>query len=275
MRLETTTDKSKASSLAHQQLSLEGLTNNDSYICFPAPCLDDFPEEVISQRTSLNSWLPGYVGNSQDGLDNIQAIKQLNPQIQEALSRLTVMLLSGEESAIHVFYNEGKRIENDSALVSQRLFYDIAHEEEQHERLLKYVYAQLPKPDDFHAIRSRSRKFFIRLKSQDPAIQFARIASLDSCVCKVMSSLLETNCKISEVPILARIAQKIRLDESRHVKASRKHIDDLGMVDEERRLTDNIIRHEIIQLFESVGDSYEALGIEPDRLFKNILRGSK
>ena len=117
------------------------------------------------------------------------------------------------------------------------------------------------------------RGFFVRLGGSGPAIQFARISSLDACVCKIMSSILNKNSKVAKIELLERIAKKIRHDESGHVKLSRKHIADLGVSDQEFYEVDNHVRLNIVSLFESVGSSFEALGVDPDKLFKKILRG--
>ena len=249
------------------------LSQESEYICFPPPDLSGFPKEVAAPRADIDLWLHRYLISTPGVQEQIDKIQALPHNAQMALARLVIMLLSGEESAVHVFYREGHRLDHDSELIGHKIFYRIAHEEEQHEKLLRFLYAYLPEPDDFSRLRARTRKFFVRLGGSGPAIQFARISSLDACVCKIMSSILNKNSKVAKIELLERIAKKIRHDESGHVKLSRKHIADLGVSDQEFYEVDNHVRLNIVSLFESVGSSFEALGVDPDKLFKKILRG--
>ena len=249
------------------------LSQESQYICFPPPEISRFSKEAVAPRTDIDLWLYRYLTNSPGVLDQINKIKTLPHDVQLALARLVIMLLSGEESAVHVFYREGHRIDQASTLAGDRIFYRIAHEEEQHEKLLKFLHMHLPEPDDFNRLRAKTRKFFIRLGGSEPATQFARIASLDACVCKIMSSILNKNSKVAKVELLERIAKKIRHDEAGHVKVSRKYIADLGVSDREFCEVDTHVRSNIISLFEYAGSSFEVLGVDPDKLFKKILRG--
>ena len=249
------------------------LSQESKYICFPPPNLSNFPKEAVAPRADIDLWLHRYLIRDSGIQEQIDKLRALPHDTQVALAKLVIILLSGEESAVHVFYREGNRLDQASALAGHKIFYQIAHEEEQHEKLLKFLYMYLPEPDDFDPIRAATRKFLVQLGGSGPATQFARISSLDACVCKIMSSILSKNSKVSQIQLFERIAKKIRHDESGHVKVSRKHIANLGVSDKEFYEVDSNVRLNVVSLFESFGSFFETLGVDPDKLSKKILRG--
>ena len=119
------------------------------------------------------------------------SISELSNNQVTALGRLLPTLLCGEESAFQVFSREGRRISNVQANRSHVLAYRIAADELEHQRLLQELRSYCPVPDDIGGTLLRTRRFFLRVASRDPALHFARVAALDSAVCIVLSALVK------------------------------------------------------------------------------------
>jgi hypothetical protein len=132
-----------------------------------------------------------------------------------ALGQLLPGLLCGEESAFRVFWREGHRLSNAQIIHSAALANQIAVEELEHERLLQDLRACCPIPNDIASTLVRTRRFFLRMASRDPAIHFAKVAALDSGVCVILSSLVRP---LSRATALIEIFNRIRSDEARHVR---------------------------------------------------------
>jgi hypothetical protein len=190
----------------------------------------------------------------------------------EALSRLVPTLMCGEESAVHVFNREARRVEDNAFAASCLLMSQIASEELLHERLLSLLHACLPTPADFHAVRRRARYFFVRLANPDPATHFARIVGLDSAVCIILTSLLHPTAAMASAPLVYRIWSRISRDEARHVRTARQHVIDLGfeknhLIEEGRRVRKDFATEMVVPL----GDVWDNMGVDPDRLVRRII----
>ena len=72
------------------------------------------------------------------------SLSELSESQLTALGRLLPCLLCGEESAFHVFWQEGHRVSNVQASYSQTLANRIAVDELEHERLLQDLVAVVP-----------------------------------------------------------------------------------------------------------------------------------
>ena len=105
--------------------------------------------------------------------------------------------MCGEESAVHVFHQEARRLSGDSYNASRLLLQQIAAEEIEHELLLGAIHNHLPLANDHAVLRKRAQYFFMRLASIDPATHFSRIAELDSGACIIMSALLNKSSNLS------------------------------------------------------------------------------
>ena len=113
----------------------------------------------------------------------------MNTKEAEALANLLPFLLCGEESAVHVFFREGRRIRKKAESAAQDLMWQIAGEEKVHEHMISLLQSKIPPSSDMEAIRRRSHDFFVNMSSKEPALHFARVAGLDSGVCKIMAAL--------------------------------------------------------------------------------------
>ncbi len=184
----------------------------------------------------------------------------------EACSRLATVLLCGEQSAIRIFAAEVQRgrapVEVLTALQS------IEADEQLHERALQDFCNYLPAADDAHAIKRRAQRFFASLgRAGDPARHFARIAYLDSAVCKIMWHI-ENSALHAHSP-LRYIAADIKADEARHVSVSRRYarsLDPDAMTrDEALSIGDGLV-----DMLAPLGNSFEAVGVDSDRLFNQL-----
>jgi hypothetical protein len=184
-----------------------------------------------------------------------------------ALGQLLPSLLCGEESAFHVFWREGHQVSNIQISQSQALANQIALEELEHERLLQELRGCCPVPNDVASTLLRARRFFIRMASRDPTVHFARVAALDSATCIVLSALVEP---LSRATALIEIFNRIRSDEARHVRFSRRHSYELGADTSLLANTAARIRNELVAFLYPLGNSFEALGLDPDHLFRRV-----
>jgi hypothetical protein len=184
-----------------------------------------------------------------------------------ALGQLLPGLLCGEESAFRVFWREGHRLSNAQIIHSAALANQIAVEELEHERLLQDLRACCPIPNDIASTLVRTRRFFLRMASRDPAIHFARVAALDSGVCVILSSLVRP---LSRATALIEIFDRIRSDEARHVRFSRRHSYELGADTSLLANTAARIRGELVALLYPLGNSFEDLGLDADHLFRRL-----
>ena len=246
----------------------EKQTNETQYVCFRLP-----PE-----------FRDGSVADAQNPTDEAESADQKVWQMPgdelwrgfstrglEVMSRFLPTLMCGEESATHVFQQEGERIKEIPIIsASSALMAQIAREEAFHERLIGLFRSQLPLPDDLSELRRRARFFFLRLASRDPAIHFARIIGLDSGVCITLSSLLQESPDFARAPLAYRCCDRIRRDEARHVRTSRRHVLDLG-IDQATLVEESAnARKGLAELLQMLADDFEDFGVDPDKLFRRI-----
>lgn len=187
---------------------------------------------------------------------------------QESLARLVPSLLCGEQSAQFIFHAQVQR--NYSALSNiAEEFRRIEFEEDVHERALQCLAAELPVPADLHLLKRRSQRFYTAL-SRDASLgqHFARIAALDSCVCRIMASLAQAQG--SRHTGLYHLFTRIKQDEARHVGVSRRcaaqlSINDAGLHKQRRE-----IGNRIVEFLLPEADEFESLGVDADILFKHL-----
>jgi hypothetical protein len=182
------------------------------------------------------------------------SLSELSESQVVALGQLLPSLLCGEESNIQISQ-------------SQALANQIALEELEHEGLLQELRGCCPVPNDVASTLLRARRFFIRMASRDPTVHFARVAALDSATCIVLSALVEP---LSRATALIEIFNRIRSDEARHVRFSRRHSYELGADTSLLANTAARIRNELVAFLYPLGNSFEALGLDPDHLFRRV-----
>lgn len=185
----------------------------------------------------------------------------------EACARLAIVLLCGEQSAVQIFSAEVERgLAPASALSALR---DIEIDETLHEQALLSFCEFLPTPDDAYVLKRRAQRFFLALgRTSKLAQQFDRISHLDSAVCKIMWHV--ENSSIGKLSPLHRIASAIKTDEARHVAVTRRYARTLGLCTDTRNDEAQAIADGLVEMLEPLGDSFEVVGVDSDRLFAQI-----
>jgi hypothetical protein len=185
----------------------------------------------------------------------------------EACARLAAVLLCGEQSAVQIFAAEVRR--NAAPKDALDMLRAIELEEQLHEQALRAFCNYLPDAADGHALRRRAQRFFLELgRTDDIASHFCLIADLDSAVCKIMHHVEKSS--VDRVSPLRRIATQIKNDEARHVAVSRKYARLLGMPSRERDDGAATINHGLVEMLSPLADSFEIVGVDSDRLFRQI-----
>jgi hypothetical protein len=105
------------------------------------------------------------------------------------------------------------------------------------------------------------------MASRDPAVHFARVAALDSAVCIVLSRLVKP---LSRATALIEIFNRIRSDEARHVRFSRRHAYELGADPSLLANTAAQVRSELVDLLYPLGNSFEDLSLDAEQLFRRV-----
>jgi len=196
-----------------------------------------------------------------------ESLSELSEIQVSALGQLLPSLLCGEESAFQVFWREGHRVSNVQISRSAALANQIALEELEHERLLQGLRGYCPVPNDVASTILRTRQFFLRMASRDPAVHFARVAALDSGLCVLLSALVKP---LSRAATLIEIFNRIRSDEARHVRFSRQHSYELGADTSLLANSAVRVRGELVDLLYPLGESFEDLGVDADHLFRRV-----
>ncbi|MEO1204220.1 MAG: hypothetical protein AAFX10_16065 [Pseudomonadota bacterium] len=190
----------------------------------------------------------------------------------EAAARLTTVLLCGEQSAIQVFAREAMRHRQRRHAVADLIA--IERDEHRHEQALTELAGYLPRMPDQHRIKRSAQRFFAGLGRVDGLGQrFAQIGQLDTAVCKVM--LHVERGSLPRRSALSRVATSIKADEARHVVVARDYARGLGIDLRAAREEIEHVNHQLVDVLALVADSFEAIGVDCDRLFKHIRRVSK
>ena len=165
------------------------------------------------------------------------------------LANALPFLACGEESAIHAFSGSLlKHLDaNQCAAMAQ-----IANDELRHAQWLEQLRLALPNPNQILANDELSR-FFKRMLTRNSALHFARVAALDSAVCKLLTPLLHVKSAlfVHAPEIHAGLIAIVR-DEARHVKAARAMAKQFGINQATRLEVNASIQSELWQLLSPV-----------------------
>ena len=188
---------------------------------------------------------------------------------REAIARLVPTLLCGEQSAVSVFHVEAERLSRKARNASLSIFRAIEADECLHEAGLQMLCAKLPVAPDLHAIKRRSQRFFLKLgQAKSVAQHFSQVAQLDSAVCMLMWHI--ENSAVGRNPMIGSLVGQIKNDEARHVSISRRHALVLGVSRNEYQALGEQVFCGLTKSLTPVADSFEAIGVDSDRLFKRI-----
>lgn len=193
-----------------------------------------------------------------------------SPQ-SDALGRLIPALLCGEQSAQYIFHQYALSPHRGVQGLLRELAV-IEREEEVHERALQWLSGQVGPPADLHLRKRKAQRFYSSLaRDVDLGQHFASIAALDSCVCRIMDSL--ATAQRDRCPALYHLFSAIKQDEARHVGVSRRCAALLGVDQGERAMQRARIGTAIVPFLQADGDAFESLGVDADRLFRQLAQG--
>lgn len=258
-----------------------------NFSCFGAPVLDPSIAEI---RDGGHKGYVRWPGGSRAGsaethdatLDYILTIDaeavlgQLGPRETQGMARFIPSLLCGEESAVIIFEHERRRYGKTKDSKISAALGQIALEEERHELMLRGLAEYLPEPADLDAIHRRAKSFFFRLgfKSPDPLQRLNLIGALDRCVCITLGQMIK-RASVTRLPAFGRIVRRILEDEARHVRICRRIMAELGVARKDMEQAAVTVREMFVEMMGPVGDSFEDIGVDPDRLFRSIMRHEK
>lgn len=176
------------------------------------------------------------------------------------LSRLVTVLLGGEQSAVLAFERQFERL-------GKKMLHDIALEENGHEKALQALSACLPEAPDKDQLENHARTFFLDLgKAPDIGLYFSRVAELDTFTCKIMRQVEDS--KVCKDTALSWLARNIKLDEAKHVFWCSQYYKEMGVNPEENAAQSEIVRRKFIDFLLPIGDSFEAIGVDTDKVLK-------
>lgn len=179
----------------------------------------------------------------------------------EALALLVPLLGCGEEAAAMAFDGLAAR---DGDTAAAAALGAIAEEERVHDGLLHGLAAGLPAVQAT-ALRRAARRFHIHLGRGSQLAHLARIAAIDAGVCTILSRMLRPGTPVAGDPDVARMLERIRRDETRHVRLSRS----LVLARADGRAFEDIAaaaREALANVVMLAGDAFEALAVDPARL---------
>lgn len=185
-----------------------------------------------------------------------------------ALADLLPLLGCGEEAAALAFDELSLGAADD---LSGRALRAIAGEERVHDALLKRLAHALPEPKSAESALRAARRFHIDLGLGGVDLQFAKIAAIDASVCTVLGRLLRRGGPASSDETVRFTLARIRRDEARHVAVSRRLSLARG-VSVAARDAAVAARGALAGILRLGGDAFDALGVDPDRLVRDVAR---
>jgi demethoxyubiquinone hydroxylase (CLK1/Coq7/Cat5 family) len=184
-----------------------------------------------------------------------------------ALAELVPLLLCGEESAALAFGGRGTRAA--LGVAAGATLERIRREEVVHGLLLQRLQAALPPAPLEAALRTRMRRFFVTLAGPQPGRYFARIAGLDSAVCVLLGALRRKGSPLMADATVAAALARIHRDEGTHVDAARRialeYVSPVTALDDATET-----RCRLVPLLRERAAAFDALGVDPDRLFARL-----
>lgn len=193
----------------------------------------------------------------------------LDAKTAEALAHLVPLLCCGEEAAVVGFDRLGQAGGLDPDL--RGTLRKIADDERRHDAILRGLCAALPASTQDRAVQHRARNFHLSLPRGGTVLHLARIAGLDAAVCTILSRLLRPGAAISRDDGVHAVLTHIRKDETRHVMVSRG----IALAAADRQAVRSAAaeaRGALAELLAFGADSFEGLGIDPDRLLSDVKR---
>lgn len=208
------------------------------------------PDRIVTGRLSIVLALPG------------------GDRAAIALATLLPLLGCGEEAASLGFDGLAHHYRDDDA--TSRALTAIARDERVHDVLIgAMLKALLDVPVD-RALQD-ARHFHIVMALGGTGLHLARIAALDAAVCVLLGRLLREGRSLAVLHMVAPVLNRIRNDEARHVRLSRRLVLDLGTSSAMRDVAAEA-REALADMLSPVGDALEVLGVDAGSLDRDIRR---
>jgi hypothetical protein len=191
----------------------------------------------------------------------------------QALADLMPLLLCGEESAEFVFAAAVPELPRNIDPALPLELARIADDERRHGVYLSALRNRLPPPADVGATR-RATRFLRKLATTDLGLHLARVAALDAGFCQVLAEICRPGTEIAKVPELVDIFRRIRSDEGRHVRVSRRCAAALGVSPRTEHEERRWVLHEFATLLTAAAPAFAAVGADMERLLGRLARTS-
>ena len=189
----------------------------------------------------------------------------------QALAEVLPVLICGEVSAETVFTSAGEMFTRRGEAALGEALASIANDELRHAQWLAYLRAGLPSPRASGAARAVTR-FLRGLHTHELATHLARVAALDAAVCLVLARACARTAPLAAHPVPFGIFNRIRKDEGRHVRISRRCANALGLPAGAAAQAQREVHAQFAELLLPWGDSLETLGISLARLHQRLAR---
>lgn len=186
-----------------------------------------------------------------------------------ALTALLPLLGCGEEAATMAFDGLAERHSGNRGAACA--LHRIAEEERVHDALIRHLRDALPSAPDVPGLLDKARRFHIKLMRGGTAMHLARIAALDSAVCLILGRLLHFGGPLAATLAVASILGRIRADEARHVRLSRRLALDAGVTSAMRDQA-AAARNAQADILSLVADPFEDLGVDFAALDRDLRR---
>lgn len=187
-----------------------------------------------------------------------------------AVSQLLGLLRTGEQSAELAFRRITRRLKPAGAAYAQHALAAIAEDEARHDHWL------VAAADEVGIIATPTsesvRRFFVRLESRDFGAHLARIATLDGCVCQILSCVLAGPSRSRIPPPLAAVLVRIRRDEAGHVRTTRSLAREFGADLTTARALELETRSAFSSVIAGYESAFDALGVDTGALARRIRR---
>lgn len=193
------------------------------------------------------------------------------PAAAQALADLMPLLLCGEESAEFVFAAAVPELPKRVDPVLPIELARIADDERRHGMYLSALRSRLPPPVDRGATRQATR-FLRKLATTDLGVHLARVAALDASFCQVLAEICRPGTEIVAVPELAELFRRIRSDEGRHVRVSRRCAAALGVTAQTEHAERSWVVLEFAALMTAATPAFAAVGADMQRLLDRLER---
>jgi hypothetical protein len=123
-------------------------------------------------------------------------------------------------------------------------------------------------------LRRRFGRFLGRLADPEVRVHFVRIVALDSVVCQLLGALRSPGTPVSRDAIANSVLRRIQLDEARHVVLAKRCAMPLVGTSRGKDLMAEV-REDLTHLLAFRAASFDALQVDPDRLFARLRRSTR